>query len=457
MKTAGVVFDFYDDPQGGILKSAFPTAEDLPEVIKEAHILSTEERDVLRDDAFALVMVNEGKVLRKFACVDAGNTLLSAIYFAENAELLPPEAVKVAAVNIDAACDEFGLDLPFIKEAAKSVTKGDGEEKGSAHGRVRDPGNQPLVGDEADWAQRTNLVSVRGGGDSGRVIPTANQMKTASSEGEVLGHWKIPVYDGDPAHGKVVDHYMMPVHANQANPTVPPGAKFVPVKGKHAMVDVTGKTPTPQFKKMASSRMVLGKYPLDSYADVRAAVDYFNQSWTDFDPVERHIFSVKTAARADEIGIEVPEIMQRYGSTEYAPDVEAHLSNRKAVSSEEFHGAYDELKEKKASLHPEVFADALSKVDVAAGINWNWGGEIADPWYATFGGRSDKEKVAYSWEGNGVSVDAGELANLAGQKDLLLGTFEPDMVKAFQENPVVIFESLPDDTKTILARLATGG
>jgi hypothetical protein len=46
-------------------------------------------------------------------------------------------------------------------------------------GKQRDPMAQPLVGDESDWAARTNLVSVRGGADSGRVIPTANQMKTA--------------------------------------------------------------------------------------------------------------------------------------------------------------------------------------------------------------------------------------------------------------------------------------
>ena len=106
MKTAGVVFDFYDDPAGSLLKKTFPSLEELPEIVKEAHILSEEEREVLRDEAYALVMINEGKTLRKFACVDKGNTFLSALYFIENRDKLPEEAQKIASANIFAACEE---------------------------------------------------------------------------------------------------------------------------------------------------------------------------------------------------------------------------------------------------------------------------------------------------------------------------------------------------------------
>src|SRR3990172_9507136 len=118
MKTSGVVLDFYDDPNGSLLKKAFPTVDVLPDLVKTAHILSSEERDVLRPEAFALIMANEGKLLQKFACVDAGNTFLSCLYFEENADRLPEEAVKLAAVNLVSVCEEFGFEpTDFVKTA----------------------------------------------------------------------------------------------------------------------------------------------------------------------------------------------------------------------------------------------------------------------------------------------------------------------------------------------------
>src|SRR5512144_2972417 len=120
MKTAGLVLDFYDD-QGEILKSKCPTPEHLPEAVKTAHFLRPEERDVLRDEAYALILHNDGAQLRKFACVDEGNTVLSTMYFMETADRLPIEAVKVAAQNLIAFNEEFGLPAPdFLKMAVET-------------------------------------------------------------------------------------------------------------------------------------------------------------------------------------------------------------------------------------------------------------------------------------------------------------------------------------------------
>jgi hypothetical protein len=486
MKTAGVVFDFYDDPSGRLLKESFPTAESLPEVIKTAHILRPEEHDVLRDEAFALVMTNDGKVLRKFACIDPGNTLLSHLYFEKTASQLPEEARKVAEQNIAAALSKFSM----LKEAKEKPEDGRGRASGMS--RTRDSMRQPLVGDEADWAARTNLVSVRGGADAGRVIPTANQMKTASEMAEskpstnpsdTSSDW-LKGFKGttlfERAKGleaKQIAHDLERNRREQAKAAK--DARFSNESEslrlqksqldlerrmhglggqKTAMVDVSGKEATLQFVQKTASLHALGdKYPLDSYADIRAAVEFFSQSWPEFDPHERHEFCVKTAARAQAIGLEVSEQMLRYGSTEFAPDLDAHIANRKANVEPEFHEAYDALLEKKAEIEPEVFAELLTRADIASGLNWHWGGAVSDPYLATFGGQSETEKVAYSWEGNGVEVDAEQLQNLAGNRDLLMGSFEKDIVYAFQKDPVTIFESLPDDSKTVIARLAVGG
>jgi hypothetical protein len=425
MKTAGVVYDFYDDVDGRILKELFPTADDLPDVVKEAHILRPEERDVLRDDAFALVFQDSGKVFRKFACVDPGNTLLSLAYFEKTAALLPQAAREAAEAAIQARAVEFGLlekeaslgsmaaegavmtglaaggayGLSKLRGKKKTAAK-EVPHKASGMSRSRDSMKQPIVGDEADWAQRTNLVSVRGGSDSGKVIPTANQMKTA------------------------------------------------------APLDLTGQEPVFEVSHAKAKLSALGTYPLDSYADVRAAVDYFATSWTGFDPKDRHEFAKVASARANEIGLEVPEVMARYGATGYAPDVEAHLAARRGNADPKFRGVYDALQEKRAALDPEMFADLLAKADEASGLAAYWGGPVADPWFSTFGGNHENEKTAFGWEGGGYAVDAEKLQEVAAS-GALVGHFEKDIVRAFEKDPVTIFSSLPDDTKLVIARLAT--
>lgn len=499
MKTAGVVLDFYDDPQGRVLKETFPNASGLPDAVKEAHFLSEAERDVLRDEAYALVLVNEGKVLRKFACVDAGNTALSALYFMKTHESLPPEAVKVAAVNLADACEEF--DLPgadtLMKIAASNhqilarhigggalvgggigghdrydrSTKKPGEsdkrfkyrrlrqtavgaasggakgaviggitgslhnahrdkkglddlvhtirgtkvpnfndiafgKKASANGaaRKRDSMSQPAaVGDDADWAARTNLRSVQGG-DNSKVLSTTSNTKTASR-----------------------------------------------------IVDVTGKEPERILQKKASTHTALnGTYSLDSYSDVQKAVEYFTENWTEMDPGDRHEYAVKTASRAGSLGIEVPDLLARYGSTGYAPDVEAHLANRRAFAPE-WSDVYTELQEKRASIEPEEFALVLEEADRASGLAMHWGGRVCDPFLATFGGGFAKEASIWSWMSRtGEFVSGDQLHELAlNGRPLIHKHFSSDVTNGFIANPIPIFESLPDTHKIIIARLAS--
>lgn len=432
MKIAGVVFDFYDDPSGNLLKRSFPTPEALPDIVKEAHILSQEERDVLRNEAFALVMVNEGRHFRKFACVDAGNTVLSTLYFLNNWRSLPTEAVKTACANLMSFCEEFGLPTDGLAKVAAA----------SGMSRTRDPLKQaPYTSDDGDWAQRTNLLSVRGGADSGRVIPMANTMKTAG----VVETDRA----GDP----------------QPSPTPWPKKKEKDAdiikyteREKHAnFVDVSGKNPDVWFPKRASQNTALdGQYPLDSYADVQHAVRYFDDNYLEMLPEDRHSFCVKTAARASDLGIEVSEMLERYGSVEYSLDVDSHLAGRRSICEPEWKDVYTDLQEKRAQIEPLEFAKILDKVDREANLHWHWGSHISDPYFATFGGSSEKLAADWSWQGRvGDTVNAEQLKNLAtnGRK-LICKHFDKDVVEAFGKDPVSIFSSLPDDSKTILARLA---
>jgi hypothetical protein len=111
-KTSGLILEIYDDQEGSILRQVFPTAESVPEMIKNAHCLTERERDSLPDDLFALILVNGDTSLRKYACVDAGNTALSVEYFLKTRDKLPVEAQKVAASNLLTSCSWYGINPP---------------------------------------------------------------------------------------------------------------------------------------------------------------------------------------------------------------------------------------------------------------------------------------------------------------------------------------------------------
>ena len=436
MKTAGVVFDFYDDASGKILKEYFSSPEELPQIIKMAHILNPEEREVLRDEAYALVMLNDGEVLRKFACVDAGNTLLSLAYFEKTAESLPDEAVQFAADRLIGFCNEFGIEPTELVKVAAAA---------NGMSRERDSFRQPVAGDEADWAARTNLMSLRGGSDSGRVIPVASQMKTSSASGPDTERnigVRSPTID---------TQNLVPSSTGMETPTVVPGPKA-------EIIDVTRKSPPLKIEKKSSAMYALGdKYPLDSYSDVSKAVEYFGDYWKLMDPGDRHEYCVKTASRAEDLGIPVPEVMQRYGSVSYAPDLEAYMVSRMEKCASEFQGAYQELYDQRSSLDPEEFAAVLAKVDSVAGMERLYGNHIMDPWFTTFGGMSEKTASdSWSWSSDtGDLVTSENLHWLAREgRGLVKKQFSHDIADAFASNPIQIFESMPDTHKKILCNMA---
>lgn len=111
-KLSGLVLDMYDDPSGEVLRAIFPREAGVPELVKQAHFITPEERAELPDSVFSLVLHNDGTTLRKYACTDPGNTALSVEYFMKTAHKLPEEAQKIAAANLVQACGWYGIEPP---------------------------------------------------------------------------------------------------------------------------------------------------------------------------------------------------------------------------------------------------------------------------------------------------------------------------------------------------------
>lgn len=118
-KYSGVVLDYYDDG-GDTLKAKFPDPSKLPEFLKNA---SVTEKHRLPMEAFALVALDGGAVIHKYACHDAASAAISTIYFMEHGHKLPQEARTAVATKLASACLSSELQPPaaMLKLAAETT------------------------------------------------------------------------------------------------------------------------------------------------------------------------------------------------------------------------------------------------------------------------------------------------------------------------------------------------
>lgn len=106
------ILDFTDDG-GALLKSIYPSVEDVPDFVKTAELVDASGASDLDDGHFALVVgLDDGTTLRKFSTVDLGNTFISALYLHTYGDQLPEELYKEAAANIEHAFEAFGFEMP---------------------------------------------------------------------------------------------------------------------------------------------------------------------------------------------------------------------------------------------------------------------------------------------------------------------------------------------------------
>jgi hypothetical protein len=137
--------------------------------------------------------------------------------------------------------------------------------------------------------------------------------------------------------------------------------------------------------------------------------------------------------------------------------VDAHLANRLAVCEPEYQEIYDALREKRASIEPDRFVELLIEADDASGLKWVWGGDVSDPYLATFGGETEKQaSAAWDWQGSlGDRVTSDQLHKLARNgRGIMKKMFSYPIIDAFQKDPIAIFESLPNEQKVLISRMA---
>jgi len=434
--TSGLILDVYDDYRGDTIRSLFPSRREIPGLVKNAHALSGEDRSLLPDEAFALVLLNGEERLRKFACVDPGNTALSVLYFLKHGHKLPEEAQKVAAANLHVACSWF--DLP-VKGLEKVAVAGWAARKAIEHPWTAF--NAMMTIPEAAHEARANLHAVseiesgRGGrvmGMGGMAISPEQLREHRMSKG-AMAH--VPEEEGY-AHGK------QPLTFPQTS--IKP---HVDVTGKEAKGEVTA--------KKASCYALEGRYPLDSYDQVKTASSYFDEYQKQFEPKDRREYCTNLLKRAEALGISVSEDVRHYGGESLAPTAKLKLAydtRIRALEDVDQRDILGTLFSKAAEFGADLFCATLEEFDKTAGLHYLYDSEVPDAYYSTFYKAAEQE---YSFvSGNDmVTEDALRILAKVGPR-ALKKSFGEDFVEEFQKDPVSIFKSLPIDQKKMVMRMA---
>lgn len=426
-KISGLIVDVHDDYRGDVLRSLFPTQNDIPELVKSATVLSPNERSALPDDVFALVLRDGDTTLRKFACHDAGNTALSVLYFLKTAHKLPEEAQKTAAENLAVACGWYDLDVPEeIKQAGLL---------GKAMSVAQLPG---AIANTKQNIQQ-NMQGIRAGEASGQTIVTPHEMKHASvKEADISGTSIAPHSPPNPADKK---HFAVRKTAHM-----------------HPHVNVTGvEVSSPPVEKKAS-RFALGdRYPLDTFEQVKMASSYFDEFWKRMDPADRREYCVKLAERAEELNIPISKTAAAYAGTTYATYDRlktAHDCRVNVLREAKHLDLLEAIFEKRAELEPELFAETLHEFDKLASIDYYYDRDVVDPFLSTF---SEKRAEDDNWKetiGNDYITAAVLKRFASGKLAVVEAAFGDDFAKEFRKDPIGIFKSLPREQRKIVARMA---
>lgn len=532
MKTSGLILDVYDDADGMTLKAAFDSQADIPPSVKVGHSLSLEERNALPDDVFALVLREDGETIRKFACVDQGNTELSMLYFLDNGHKLDPEAQQKTAENFLVACSWYNLEAPeeiqkiaismdkvrHVAENANGMVRRDGKHLADRLGSSSDRMSQIAFGagakarhslpGEISEAGKKHMAHVEEKATAAKKIlqrrassalnksagigsflvnkavknPISTAMTVANLPSQVKGvsqkvksnlvnvrageanaGGSIGGFDAFHKQAEAVGTRTMPLSAKTDQPQYASKAVV-----KSAMTSIERDQPyeAPTQKKIATlTAMADGRYPLDSYVEVKQAAEFFDSFAGRMTLGERREFAVNLHKRASDLAIPVSEKVAHYGSTERATEDEwqnGYLSRRENLQDQTASlRLLDKVAEQRSELEAEKFAELLTEFDKVTNLHhyYDWG--VVDPVLSSFTKQASLQGLNTSDDEfreviKGTYVSAKHLADFAlthrREIDALFGS---DFADKFQKDPVGTYKGLHDRRRVLIANLVT--
>lgn len=410
---AGFVFDVYDDRFASVNR-VFGGRE-LPEMVKTAAALTPDRIERLPDHAFAAVITDGSRQLRKYACHDPAHTVLSVGYFLDVADRIPDTARSKIAANLVGMCQRHSIEppAPLLKLAA-------------------DPERRLLI--------RSDGAPIR--------VPVTERKKELDKRADLSGTKVMPLS----APGSAVGD---PEKEREK-------AKKEKRAGLDPYVSWRGVVPRPTHGAETWGHYALSgqRLPIDTFTQVKEAAAFLEQNLNGIHPRTRRSMAVAIVKRAEDLGVGVGEVVRQYGAPGLNPDdyLSAGAETRQRIWAGTKVGGgapdlYAMLMEKRASTEPETFAEALCQLDEATGLDRYWGHGIPDPWETVFG----KEAEEWSWTDGRNTLSKDQLLKIAADTERVKQKLGEDLAAGLASDPVGIFESLPLDTQQVIAALRGQG
>ena len=205
-----------------------------------------------------------------------------------------------------------------------------------------------------------------------------------------------------------------------------------------------------------------GRYPLFHESHVKKAASYFEEHFRHFDSGDRHEFASNVLARASELQMPLDglEALQKVAGAEYGDRVAGQISMRHKLVDGDVEAviALEKISMVRNDLEAKKFATLLAAWDSENGMERLYGTQIVDPYQATF--ESLSKEAGYVWEdsSSGESLTGKELEKAASEKyDKIKGYFGETLANSLKKHGSQIFDSLPRDAKTVIAKIAKGG
>lgn len=469
-KISGLVLDMHDDVEGMVLRQLYPKLDDVPELYKTAAFLSSEQRDALPDDAFALVLRQGNTTLRKYACVDPGNTAINIGYFMATYHKLPIEAVKTAAANLHTACHWYDIEPP--EELKKLST-----------------GNIPVIGKQQVWKDMDG-TTYSNNTQSWEVEKNAEVSGTHIMDGgkgarkQSIDPNRKRLSEVKTAEEKFVAALSKAKDAEHAGETLEPGEglpetdqpKSLPqiTKVMKPHVDVTSAEPPKLIEEKKASYYAMpsiGRYPLDGLDQLEKAAEYFYEWHESMDPVDRREYAHNLVKRANSLRKPLEQVAYDYGGEGYAKEAQLIsavdqrtllLGPHASQGTDEFKktaslhclNLYSQLFDQRRQLPAEVYAGTMAEIDKLAGLDEFYGQELEDPWLSTFAKTAEEvdPKDAVVIGNQYMKID--DLVLFAQNKgEFVKNRFGDDFTSEFQQDPKGIFDSLPMDQKKVIMNM----
>jgi hypothetical protein len=200
---------------------------------------------------------------------------------------------------------------------------------------------------------------------------------------------------------------------------------------------------------------IIRKYAMPDALHVKTAANYFDKYAMQLAPEHRHRFAVAVQGRAEELNVDLSdnELLEKWASTEWNRHVVAHLEQRKSLlpRNEPARAVLDKLAASLGETTPEDAAYALQTLDQSTGLTKYYDRGLTDPFASTMA------KVGSGWsdEVDDHTLTESDLRKVGSSKKLASYLGEA-FARQFAENPIEIYDSLPDPEKVLIKQISTG-